>query len=60
MPRPQELVPLVQVPKPPTIHYQPAPLKLFDIPASICDIDATRNTYSQHEFINGLTMFCIT
>ena len=29
---PQELGPLVRVPKPPTIHYQPAPWKLFDSP----------------------------
>ena len=29
---PQELVPLVQVPKPPTIHYEPATKKLFDSP----------------------------
>ena len=27
---PQELVPLVWVPKPPTIHHQPATQKLFD------------------------------
>ena len=35
---PQELVPLVQVPKPPTIHCQPALLKLFDIPASMLHV----------------------
>ena len=29
----QKLVPLVQVPKPTTIHYQPATRKLFDSPA---------------------------
>ena len=29
---PKKLVPLVRVPKPPTIHYQPATWKLFDSP----------------------------
>ena len=32
---PQELVPLVRVPKPPTIHYQPATQKLFDSPEQL-------------------------
>ena len=30
---PQKRAPLVRVPKPPTIHYQPATEKLFDSPA---------------------------
>ena len=36
---PQKLVPLVQVPKPPTIHYQLAYLKTFDSPADVSIFD---------------------
>ena len=35
---PQELVPLVRVPKPPTIHYQPAIKKCFDSPESLSNL----------------------
>ena len=35
---PQELVLLVRVPKPPTIHYQPAIKKCFDSPESLSNL----------------------
>ena len=37
---PQKRAPLVRVPKPPTIHYQPAIEKLFDSPASASQVIA--------------------
>ena len=48
---PQELVRLMRVPKLPTVHFQPATLKLFDCPA-IIEIESNHNEYeSLHPYI---------
>ena len=53
---PQELVPLVRVPKPPTIHYQPATKKLFDSPACY---HGSKISGSQQSFLTETAIYLV-